>query len=96
MHGGRKGVIGALRHIDVVVRVQELFFRDRVAAVSDDLVDIHVALRARARLPYDQRKFVGQLAVEDLVACGTDRGAFFLGHLLGLQLTVRLCRRFLQ
>ena len=48
--------------------------RDLVAAVRDDLVDVHIGLRAAARLPYGEREVGGELAVEDLITCLADGG----------------------
>ena len=84
VHGGGEGVVRALRHIHVVVGVQELFACYGVAAVGYDLVDIHVALGARARLPYGKGEFIGQLPFKYLVTRSADRGAFLVGHFFGL------------
>ncbi len=55
-HGAGEGVVGRLRHVHVVVRVHRLLGAKFTAghldrAVGDDLVDVHVALRAAAGLP---------------------------------------------
>ena len=42
VHRRGEGVVRRLGHIDVVVRVQELFARELIAAVGDDLVGVHV------------------------------------------------------
>ena len=76
MHRRGEGVVRALRHIDRVVRVQQRFADDRVAAVCDDLVDVHIRLGAAARLPDGEREFPVQSAAEDLVAdLGDQRAA---------------------
>ena len=54
VHRRREGVVRALRAIDVIVRMHERLPQQRIGAVGDDLVDVHVALRAAARLPHDQ------------------------------------------
>ena len=74
VHGGREGVVRALRHIRMVVRMEDFLPRDLVAAVRDDLVDVHIGLRAAARLPYGEREVGGELAVEDLITCLADGG----------------------
>src|SRR5581483_1396680 len=67
MHGRRKCVVGGLRHVDVIVGVDWLF-RAHLApsnldsAVRDHLIDVHVSLRAAARLPYAERELVVELA----------------------------------
>ena len=72
VHGGRKGVVRRLAHVDVVVRMHrrlgaELAAEQLVGAVGDDLVDVHVGLGAGAGLPDHQREMVVELAVDDLV-----------------------------
>ena len=56
VHRGRECVVRRLGHVDIVVRVQQLCARDLIAAVGDDLVGVHIGLRAAARLPHYQRK----------------------------------------
>ena len=67
MHGRREGVVRGLAHIDVIVRVQNLFAGDFVAAICDNLVGVHVRLSAASRLPYDERKMVVQTARDNFV-----------------------------
>ena len=64
VHRGRKRVVGRLRHVDVVVRMNRLFAAETSAAdfdgaVGDDLVGVHVGLRAAAGLP----DFQGEMLV---------------------------------
>ncbi|MPN44892.1 hypothetical protein SDC9_192459 [bioreactor metagenome] len=59
VHGGGEGVVGALGHVDMVVRVQQLLTRKLIAPVCDDLVDIHIALGAAPGLPDGQREVPG-------------------------------------
>jgi hypothetical protein len=64
VHRRRKHVVRRLAPIDVVVRVDETAFAARPAeklrgAIGEDLVDVHVGLRARARLPDGEWKFAG-------------------------------------
>ena len=70
-HGGREDVVAGLGHVAVVVRVHGGLAPDPPAehldrAVGDDLVDVHVRLRAAAGLPHDQREVVVELALDDL------------------------------
>mmetsp|Transcript_15280 Transcript_15280/g.35221 ORF Transcript_15280/g.35221 Transcript_15280/m.35221 type:complete len:210 (-) Transcript_15280:193-822(-) len=72
MHGGRKGVVAGLSHVDVVVGVDGGFGSDGTAqnldrAVRQDLVDVHVGLGARSGLEDDQGEVLVQLSVHDLV-----------------------------
>lgn len=53
-------------------------------------------LRARARLPHNEREMSVQLTGEDLVADAADQGAFFRAHPLGQQLAVGDGRRLFQ
>ena len=71
-HGAGEGVVGRLRHVHVVVGMHrllgaELAARDFDAAIGDDLVDVHVALRAAAGLPHAQREMVVMLARDDFI-----------------------------
>ncbi len=83
VHGRRKGVVGRLRLIDVVVGVQEFLLVRKVAAVrnvapvGDDLIGVHVRLRTRTRLPHNQRKLVVELSVQNFVADFSDQFGFF-------------------
>ena len=51
-----------------------------VAPVGDDLVDVHVGLRAGARLPHHQREVAVQLAGEDLVRHGANEVGVRAAH----------------
>ena len=71
VHGGREGVVGGLRHVDVVVGMDGLLGAHDPAAeldgpVGDDLVGVHVGLRAAARLPDAQRELVVEIALGHL------------------------------
>lgn len=68
VHCRREGVVRALRHIGVIVRMEDLLARDLVAAVCDDLVDVHVRLRSAARLPDRKREMLCEFACDDLIA----------------------------
>ena len=56
----------------MIVWMEDLFACDFIAAVCDDLVDVHVGLCSAARLPDGEREVGGELAVEDLIACLAD------------------------
>ena len=74
VHRRGEGVVGALALVHVVVGVNRTVALAEGApckdmgAVGHDLVDVHVALGARARLPNHQRKLVVELARQDFVA----------------------------
>ena len=73
VHGRRERVVGRLGHVDVIVGVNrrlaaELCTGELTAPVRDDLVHVHVELRAAAGHPDVQREHVVMAAGEDLVA----------------------------
>jgi hypothetical protein len=78
MHGGREGVVGRLAAVDVVVGVNRrlvaaLATENFVGAVGDDLVGVHVGLRAGAGLPHHQRKIIVEFTVDDFLRRLIDR-----------------------
>ena len=78
VHGCREGVVRRLRHVHVIVGVNGLFAAHLAArkldrAVRNHLIDIHVRLRARTRLPYAQGKLVFVLARNHLVGRADDQ-----------------------
>ena len=78
MHGGRKGIVRGLAHVDVIVRMHrrlaaELSAKQLDRAVRDHLVQVHVRLGARAGLPDDQREVIVELAVDHLARGAGDR-----------------------
>ena len=78
VHGRGKGVVGRLGAIDVVIGVHRLFAAELAAreldgAVGDDLVDVHVRLGARPRLPDREGEVAVQLALGHLGG-GVDDG----------------------
>ena len=99
VHRRGKRVVGRLRHVDVVVRVNRRLAAERragelAAAVGDHLVHVHVELRAAARHPNVQREHVVMLARQNLVADLHDqRVRFVVEPLAGM---VGVGRRFLQ
>ena len=68
MHRRGEAIVARLPHVHMIVRVHGLFATHRAAeqldrAVGNDLVGIHVRLRARAGLPNDERELIVQLAI---------------------------------
>ena len=66
VHGGREGVVGRLRHVDVVVGVDRLLGPHDTTGqldgpVRDHLVGVHVGLGAAPGLPDAQREVVIEL-----------------------------------
>ena len=65
----------------MVIRVHKIFTQQLIGAVGNDLVDIHIRLRAAAGLPDGEREVAVERAVEDLMAGGLDRaGAAGVEH----------------
>eukprot|EP01136_Pigoraptor_vietnamica_P003255 Opistho-1_new@32269 len=97
VHRRGERVIGRLAHVDVVVGVHqlpaELATEQLNRAVRNHLVDVHVRLGSRARLPNDEGEFVDQLAADDLVGRLHD-GISDLR--VEAKLHVDLCRRLLE
>ncbi len=78
VHGGRERVVGRLGHVDVVVGVDRLLGAHDPAGeldgpVGDDLVGVHVGLRAAARLPDVQRELVVERTLGHLARCLLDQ-----------------------
>ena len=68
---GREAVVGGLREVDVVVGVDRGLAAEGAAgqldrAVADDLVDVHVGLRARAGLPDVEREVLVEVPGDHL------------------------------
>ena len=75
VHRGREGVVRRLAAIDMIVRMDGCLRAHHAAsdldrAVRDDLIDVHVRLRARARLPDDEWEVVVELAGDNLIGGG--------------------------
>ena len=96
---GRERVVRGLRHVDVVVRVNELVLRearlvaevaaeDFDGAVREHFVHVHVRLRARTRLPDCEREVAVELALKGFVA-----GFFNGGGALVVELAELLVRK---
>ena len=76
MHGCREGIVRALAHVAMIVRMNGIFGADHAAqnlnrTVGDHLVGVHVRLGAGTCLPHDKREMVVQFAVDHL-ASGLD------------------------
>ena len=101
VHRRRKCVVGRLRHVDVVIGMDRLLrshhfssiraARDLNGAVGDDLVDVHVGLRAAAGLPDAQRELVVELAGDDLVRGLHDELGLVGGKLAQILVHQRAC-----
>ena len=83
VHRRGKSVVGGLPLVDVVVGMHEAPAATAAAqelrgAVCEHLVDVHVGLRARARLPDDQRKMLIQPTAQRLIGGLGDRPALSL------------------
>ena len=96
MQGRGERVVRGLRAVDVIIRVQQPPARQLVAAVRDDLVCVHVRLRAGAGLPDDKRKVVCQLSGDNFIGRGADGAAFFCRHGGRAQTGVRQSGRLFQ
>ena len=66
----------------------ELFARKLICAIRNNLVSVHIGLRARTRLPYDKRKMVVKPAGYHLVASSRNSRKLFLCHFFGFKLGV--------
>ena len=78
VHRGREGIVAALRAVHMVVGVHRRLGANLAAehldgTVRDNLIHIHVRLRARTRLEDDQRKVVVKLAADHLVSSAANR-----------------------
>ena len=87
-------VIGGLGAVDRVVGMQHALAGNLVAAVGDDLVDVHVGLRARTRLPHLERELPVELAGKNLITCLRNELAGARGQ--HAKLDVGLGRRLLE
>src|SRR5256714_11848314 len=86
VHGGGERVVRRLRHVHVVVRVDgplapQLASGDFNRAVRDDLVGIHVGLRATARLPDAEGEVFVQAPLDHLVRRARDEASLVGGEL---------------
>src|SRR6266851_4123387 len=86
VHGGRKGVIGGLRHVYIIIWVDRFLAAhdpagDFDGAIGDDLVDVHVGLRAAAGLPDAQREVLVEFSGDDFISGLDNELGFFGGEL---------------
>ena len=93
-HGGREAVIGRLRHVDVIVRMNrrlaaESCTGELAGAVREHLVDVHVELGAAAGHPDMEGEHVVMLAGEDLVGDLHDQVVGFVVEALAGVVNVR-------
>ena len=100
VHRRREGVVGTLRLVGVVVGVDRTVSLAEGSAgqhmrpVGDDLIDVHVGLRARARLPDHEREAMVQLPSDDLSAHSDNQVPLGVGQNAGF--TIGVGRRHLQ
>ena len=99
IHRRGKGVVGGLRHVDVIVGMNRRLAAERragklAAAIGDHLVHVHVELRAAAGRPNMQRKHVLMPAGQNLVADLRDQRMDLVGKPLAGMVGVR--RRLFQ
>src|SRR6266850_3588115 len=83
VHGGGKRVVGGLRHVDVVVRMNGLLAAQFAAgdfngAIGDHFVDVHVGLCAAAGLPDAKREVLAELSGYDFIGGPDDKAALFV------------------
>ncbi len=98
-NGGGVGVVGGLRHVHVVVRMQVLVFALGVAhrlepEVGDHFIGIHVGRSAGAALDHVHHELLVVLTANQPGAALTDRHVLGLGQVA--QLTVGICRCLLD
>ena len=77
MHGGGENVVGRLTQVHLVIGVHTALLtalgaQQLAGAVGQHFVDVHVGLRAGARLPDDQGELVGVLPCNHFIGGGDD------------------------
>ena len=96
VHRGGKRIVRRLRHVHVIVGMDRLL-RSHLAAgnlnraVRDDLVHVHVGLRAAAGLPDAERELIVQLAGDHFVGGLCDQLRFVGGQLAQILIHQRAC-----
>ena len=60
MHGCWEGIVGALGHIGMVIRMQKFFSCYFISPIRNDFVHIHVGLGSASGLPYHK----GEMLIE--------------------------------
>ena len=83
VHGGGKGVVGGLGHVDVIVGMDWLFRAEHSSShfnrpVRDHFVDVHIRLGAATSLPNAKREVVVQFAFSHLGGGFNDEFSLFL------------------
>lgn len=62
MHNSREAIITRLTHINMIIRMNELIpnfsTQNLNGPISNNLISIHIRLRAGARLPNNQGKLI--------------------------------------
>ncbi len=94
VHGSGEGVVGGLRHVDVIVGMNRLLAAQFAAgdlngAIGDHFVDVHVGLGAAAGLPDAKREVFIPLSGDDFVCCLSDQVGFFFGELAKIAIDER-------
>ena len=78
VHSSRKGVVGRLRHVDVVVWMDRLLAAQHAAgkfdrAIRDHFVGVHVGLSAAPGLPNAQREVFVKFARDNFITSLDDQ-----------------------
>ena len=73
MHCCRECVIRTLGHVDVVIRMKQIFSGCKITHSCNYLVHIHVGLSSASGLPYGQRKFSVESAGKDDITHSSDK-----------------------
>jgi hypothetical protein len=99
VHRRREGVVRRLAAVDVIVGMNGRFAAQRLAgeligAIGDDLVGVHVAVRAAAGLKDDEGEVIVELAFDHLLGGAYDELGQFPRQFS--QLGIGLRRRFLE
>ena len=99
VHRRRKSIVGRLRHVDVIVGMHRNLAAQRHAhqlraSVGDDLVHVHVELRAAPGHPHMQRKHILMLPRNNLIADLYDQSVRLVAQTLAGM--VRIGRGFFQ
>ena len=96
MHSRGERIVGGLRHIDIVVGMQQIFFGNDITAMGNHLIDIHIALCTTACLPNGERKLIRQFSLQNIIAYTADQLTLFFCHFLRLIDQIDFCTRFFQ
>src|SRR5690606_25045377 len=73
VHTGWIGIVRRLRFIDIVIWLEDEFtFADFTSGkylrtIGNHLINVHIGLRPRTRLPDDQRELVVQFTLQNLI-----------------------------